>query len=40
MVGKNKMKDWRAAVRKWEQNGFNNSSPETHSETTHYGFDR
>ena len=40
MVGKNKMKDWRAAVRKWEQNGFNNSSPETHSETIHYGFDR
>jgi hypothetical protein len=25
MVGKNKMKDWKAAVRTWEKNNFNNS---------------
>ena len=25
MVGKNKMKDWKAAVRTWEKNGFDNN---------------
>jgi hypothetical protein len=24
LVGKNKMKDWKAAVRTWERNGFGN----------------
>jgi len=26
LVGKNKMKDWKAAVRTWERNGFNSGS--------------
>lgn len=26
-VGKNSMKDWKAAVRTWERNGYSNSSP-------------
>ena len=26
MIGKNKMKDWKAAVRTWEQNDFNNAT--------------
>ena len=26
MVGKNRMKDWKAAVRTWERNGFSNTS--------------
>lgn len=26
MIGKNKMKDWKAAVRTWEKNNFSNSS--------------
>lgn len=26
MVGKNKMKDWKAAVRTWERNGFGNNN--------------
>lgn len=26
LVGKNKMKDWKAAVRTWERNNFNNSN--------------
>lgn len=26
MVGKNKMKDWKAAVRTWEKNGFNKNN--------------
>jgi hypothetical protein len=29
MIGKNKMKDWQAAVRTWEQSGYNNPKPET-----------
>lgn len=28
MVGKNKMKDWKAAVRTWERSGYNNSRPQ------------
>ena len=27
-VGKNKMKDWKAAVRTWERNNFNNEKPD------------
>jgi len=27
LVGKNKMKDWKAAVRTWERNGYNNNKP-------------
>lgn len=27
MVGRNKMKDWKAAVRTWERNGFGDSKP-------------
>ena len=27
MVGKHKMKDWKAAVRTWERNGYNSSRP-------------
>ena len=27
-VGKNPMKDWKAAVRTWEKNGYSNSKPE------------
>ncbi len=26
LIGKNKMKDWKAAVRTWERSGYNNSS--------------
>lgn len=29
MIGKNKMKDWKAAVRTWEQRGDNNSTQKT-----------
>ena len=29
LVGKNKMKDWKAAVRTWERNNFNNNKPNT-----------
>lgn len=27
LVGKNKMKDWKAAVRSWERNGYGNKKP-------------
>lgn len=30
MVGKNKMKNWKAAVRTWEKNGHNNSPAKTY----------
>ena len=26
-VGKNSMKDWKAAVRTWERNGYSNATP-------------
>ena len=29
MVGKNKMKDWKAAVRTWEKNGYSNNQSTT-----------
>lgn len=29
MIGKNKMKDWKAAVRTWERNNFNNTYAKT-----------
>lgn len=29
LVGKNKMKDWKAAVRTWERNGYSSSKPTT-----------
>ena len=32
-VGKNKMKDWKAAVRSWEKNGYNDNKPNQNSET-------
>ena len=32
MVGKNKMKDWKAAVRTWERNGYSNSKAKTYGE--------
>lgn len=31
LVGKTKMKDWKAAVRNWERNNFNNSKPNKQS---------
>lgn len=31
-VGKNKMKDWKAAVRTWERNGYSNSKAKTYGE--------
>jgi len=31
MVGKNKMKDWKAVVRTWEQNNFNNKTEKEES---------
>ena len=35
-VGKNSMKDWRAAVRTWERNGFQTSAPSKPSEPIKY----
>ena len=35
-VGKSKMKDWKAAVRNWEKNGYNNSGNRTSSEPLIY----
>ena len=29
LVGKNKMKDWKAAIRTWERNGYSSSKPAT-----------
>jgi hypothetical protein len=34
MVGRVKMKDWRAAVRKWEGNNFNNNNNGNANRTT------
>lgn len=31
LVGKNKMKDWKAAVRTWERNGFSDKAPKNAS---------
>lgn len=31
LVGKNKMKDWKAAVRSWERNGYSGQAPKTDS---------
>ena len=36
MVGKNKMKDWKAAVRTWERNG--NNQPSKPQKTSKYGY--
>ena len=33
LVGKNKMKDWKAAVRTWERNGFSSKKEQTTSRT-------
>jgi len=33
-VGRNPMKDWRAAVRTWEKNGFNNGGPQGNGSTS------
>ena len=33
LVGKNKMKDWRAAVRTWERNGYSSAKPANKSKT-------
>ena len=37
MVGKNRMKDWRAAVRNWERGGKENGQVKRDSETVEYG---
>jgi hypothetical protein len=36
MIGKNKMKDWQAAVRTWEQSGYNNPTSSQISKKTAY----
>jgi len=35
-VGKNSMKDWKAAVRTWERNGFSNGKPEQPKQEIQY----
>ena len=37
MVGKNKMKDWKAAVRTWERNQYNNNTEPKGSKPTNRG---
>lgn len=39
-VGKNNMKDWKAAVRSWEKNGFNNQSEEKNDNRRNYDLDK
>lgn len=36
MVGKQKMKDWKAAIRTWEKNGFNNNVQKEQTENNWY----
>ena len=38
MVGRNKMKDWKAAVRTWERSSFNNTKEEEPKEDTLYKY--
>ena len=37
-VGRNSMKDWKAAVRTWERNGYGNSQPKKEDEPNPYAF--
>lgn len=37
MLGKNKMKDWKAAVRTWERNDTNGQASRDHAENKRYG---
>lgn len=39
MVGKNKMKDWKAAVRTWESNGYGNQRKQQPKETKQRSYD-
>lgn len=39
MVGKNKMKDWKAAVRTWENNGYGNQRKQQPKETKQRSYD-
>ena len=34
LVGRNKMKDWKAAVRTWERNGYSSNAPKTSKPNT------
>jgi 2-hydroxychromene-2-carboxylate isomerase len=36
LVGKNKMKDWKASVRTWERNGVNNSQAQKNTSTNDF----
>lgn len=38
-VGRNSMKNWKAAVRTWERNGYGNSQPKKEDEQNPYAFD-
>jgi predicted phage replisome organizer len=40
MVGKNKMKDWKSAVRTWERNGYNISPKTTADKNNNFYFNR